>query len=153
MLPWARVLWAFGLLTKSVYPACTCFRAMLWYLLPWCQGPQSWNCRFSKCTAPREWQNTWSVLGPGHICLVHDFLSQKHRCFEESLSSHLATWQGHQKLWESCQHFPSPCCSMSHRASSAVWSSVKLLGQSELEGVLWKSVGVLVESLESLFGQ
>lgn len=56
-------------------------------------------------------------------------------------------------LSHSCQHFPSPCCSKFHWAPSAVWSPVKLLGQSELEGVLWKPVGVLVESLESLFGQ
>lgn len=31
--------------------------------------------------------------------------------------------------------------------SGALWFSVKLLGWSELEGDLWKPVGVLVESL------
>lgn len=35
----------------------------------WLRNPKAfliWNCRVSKCTALREWQNTWSVLGPGH---------------------------------------------------------------------------------------
>lgn len=34
----------------------------------WVRDPKAfliWNCGVSKCTAPRESQNTWAVLGPG----------------------------------------------------------------------------------------
>jgi len=68
------------------------------------------------------------------------------------LKSHHLPWWPHGRgnrssekpdLNYSCQHFPSPCCSTSLQAPRAAWSPVKLLGQSELEGVLWQPAGVL----------